>query len=150
MDISHAYQLMHLVQNTVDVRMNAIDNGKTSLFNQILPFVSGDMLFMDIALLFQPALFLAERDGRHSVIQRPLDIGVDYLHHSLLVFSHTPCEYQFSIFDTYLFCTEQAFQPGTYSRQNRIRDVFLSLRIGGDGCGYSLTNIQHGLQAVQV
>jgi len=106
MDISHAYQFMHLVQNTVNVRMNTINNRKASLLNQILSFVSGNMPFMNIALFLQSALFLAKRDGSHSVVQCPLDIWIDYLYHSLFIFPHMPCEYQFPIFDTYVFCSE--------------------------------------------
>ena len=106
MDIPHAHQLVHLVQNTVNIRMNTVHNRQTSLFYQILPFVSGDVLFVDITLFFQPALFLAEGDGSPSVVQRPLYIRVDYLHHSLFIFPHALCEYQFSIFNRYIFCTE--------------------------------------------
>ena len=68
MDISHAYQFMHLVQNAVDVRMNTINNRKASLLNQILSFVSGNMPFMNIALFLQSALFLAKENGSHSVV----------------------------------------------------------------------------------
>ena len=106
MDISQMHQFMYLIQDAVNIRMNTIDDRKASLFNQILPLVPGDMLFVNIPLFFQSALFLAKRDGSHSVVQCPLDIWIDYLYHSLLILPYALCEGHLSILNIYIFCSE--------------------------------------------
>ena len=149
-DKAFPVQFMHFVDNTVYIRMNTVDNGHTCFLHQILTFVSGNMLLINITLLFQPPALVSQRDGSHAIIQCPLYIRSYYLHHCQLILAHVLRQYQPTVFNTDIFHSEQIFHFGSYCRLNGIYDLLLCPCIRRDGCRYLLADIQHFLQTVQM
>ena len=86
-------QFLHFVDDTVYVRVNSVDNSHTCFLYQILPFVPRDVLLVNVALLFQSAAFVAKGDGRHAVVDCPLDIGSYHPYHRLLILAHPTREH---------------------------------------------------------
>ena len=84
-NISFFRQLMYFVQNPVDIRINPVDDGHTSLLYQILTFVSCNMLLVDIPLFLQLISLVAQRSHHLFIFSSPYDIRFHYMHQCLLV-----------------------------------------------------------------
>ena len=84
-DISSFRQLMHFIQDTVDIRIYPIHNGQTSLLNQILAFISRDMLFVNISLLFQLHPLVTQRFYHLLIVRSPNDIRFKHMHQRFFI-----------------------------------------------------------------
>ena len=84
-NISFFRKFMHFIQNTVDIRIDAIYNSHTSLLYQILTLISRNMLFVDIPLLFQLHPFVAQCFHHLLVVSSPNNIRLQHMHQSLFI-----------------------------------------------------------------
>ena len=150
-DKTFARQLVRLVGQTIYIRINAIDNGQAGFLLQIAPLVVGYVPLVDVALFLQPTPFVAQGNGSHTILQRPLHIGVQYLPCSHLIAPHLQMrKRQPAIFDTEIFCTKKFLYIVGYGTTDGIGHFLLCLGIGRDRSGYLLAHIQQELQPSQM
>ena len=90
-NISLLRKLVHLIQNTVDIRINTIHNSHTSLFYQILTLISRNMLLIDIPLFFQLHPFVAQCFHHLFIVRRPDNIRFKHMHQSLFITVQPMC-----------------------------------------------------------
>ena len=78
---------MYLVQNPVNIWIDAIYNRQTSLLYQILAFIPGNMLLVHIPLFFQLNPFVAQCLYHLFIIGSPNNIWLKHMHQRFLVFA---------------------------------------------------------------
>ena len=126
LQVAEGRQLMHLVDDTVDIGDDACDDRHTGSLDHVLTFVFDDMLFVDILFFFQLPIFPVQHGKVARIADGMHPVRTDSIQQSTFVFRQTADRFQphpVFLFHYRETASKQTFTVGLHRVQQTSRHV---------------------------